>query len=715
MDIAWLIYDAEDIARNRYFIDRVQSYFSEHGIDVELVDGTRLPIDEGPSVLPIFAINRGRDPSVAGTLEKLGIRVFNSSTVNRYANDKFATYLLAKSLDIPVIETDLLRNSTGPKFPCVIKSRSGHGGSEVFLVRDGDELESIADSFGTQGYIVQPVASTVGRDLRVYAVGNSIVAGVMRSSEDGEFRSNYSLGGRAELVEVPDDVRETVMKILNRLKPDFIGIDFVINDGSYVLNEIEDPVGSRMLYDVSDTDIIGLFMDHVLKNYREDVSYYRSAPWFEELRRGSGCEIKDRIHDMVAGFSMPASKPINGIGMNRRTADYIGVVQNEELFVHCEKTGKTAQMRTTILDENEDFAISLRKDFFMDITDGAPAGPRSSICFLAPFKQEMVSKIKPQPIGKIDQDTIYVSNSMYDRISKIDSYFFALRHLTYGFTLIVKKSNIKPDENAKDGQISLSKYQRILVGADESLHMAIEHLENMDDPDGSVQKDISWLKETVSEKKEFAERSRISECISGYGIGKYSLFPLFWSSDDHLSESRLTKISNFFIGNGQLTLRSCRPYSGDDGSRIIRMSYENMKMIGIDESDQAILETGYYSAKVRVFSFENEDLARETNNFGRVFNNQAVVGVPVNLRKEINLSDVGSTVRVKRDTAFILKKNLNIQMISIILFFISLFQVFVTVSEPLAAVAYSLLMIAFGYPLILYMTLSRERNRVRQK
>ncbi|NLN71825.1 MAG: hypothetical protein GX137_03440, partial [Thermoplasmatales archaeon] len=305
--------------------------------------------------------------------------------------------------------------------------------------------------------------------------------------------------------------------------------------------------------------------------------------------------------------------------------------------------------------------------------------------------------------------------SIYDRISEIDSKFFALRHLTYGYTLIIRKKDIKQDGYLKDSRVSLSKYQRILLGADGSLHMAVDHLENLDDPDENTEKDISWLRTVLNEGREFTERHSVSECLSKHDINRYVLFPLFLSGEDHLAEGVLTRISNFFIGNSEIMLRSCRPYNSDDGSRIIRMSCENMKMIGIDESDQAILETGYSSAKVRVFSFENEDLARETNNIGRIFDNQSIVGIPVNIRREVNLSDIGSTVRVKRDTAFILKKNLNIQLISLALLFISFFQVATTMFEPLAATGLSLLFIICGYPLILYFVLSRERCRIRQR
>ncbi|NLN71591.1 MAG: hypothetical protein GX137_02215, partial [Thermoplasmatales archaeon] len=669
---------------------------------------------EGDSGPPLFAINRSRDPFVAREIEKYGIRVFNSSIVNLFANDKYATYILAKNLDVPVAETKILGNDPVLRFPCIVKRRSGHGGSEVFRINDDNELKDSLGSADRDGFIIQPVVTETGEDLRVYMIGGEIIAGVKRAGRPGDCRSNYSLGGTAELTEVPEEVRDMAARIQKELGSDFIGLDFMITDGSYILNEIEDPVGSRMLYDVSDTDIIDLYAQYVYDNYQqESAGEALPSPFIDDLSRWGG--IKNRVSKMIVDNSLPASTPINSVGMNRRTANYIGVVHNEELLIHCNRTGKGAQVRTTIIEQNDDFILSLKRDTFSSYLCDENNRTLELICSLIPFEQIRVSKIVPQPVNNIDQSTIYVSGSIYDKISEIDSKFFALRHLTYGYTLIIRKKDIKQGSHLKDGRVSLSKYQRILLGADGSLHMAVDHLENLDSPGEDAGEDASWLRAVLYEGREFSERHSVSECLSKYDINKYVLFPLFLSKEDHLGEGALTRISNFFIGNSEIMLRSCRPYNSDEGSRIIRMSCENMKMIGIDESDQIILETGYSSVKVRAFSFENEDLARETNNIGRIFDNQSIVGIPVNIRREINLSDIGSTVRVKRDTTFVLKKNLNIQLISLVLLFISFFQVATTMFEPLAATGLSLLFIICGYPLILYFVLSRERCRTRQR
>ena len=89
--------------------------------------------------------------------------------------------------------------------------------------------------------------------MRIYAVGGESVAAVLRSSETG-FRSNFSLGGSVELIK-PSEQQKAIVKTLYReLKFDFVGIDFLPTKTGWVLNEIEDAAGARMLYALSNID-----------------------------------------------------------------------------------------------------------------------------------------------------------------------------------------------------------------------------------------------------------------------------------------------------------------------------------------------------------------------------------------------------------------------------------------------------------------------------
>jgi gamma-F420-2:alpha-L-glutamate ligase len=47
---------------------------------------------------------------------------------------------------------------------------------------------------------------------------------------------------------------------------DFVGVDFIRDEGKWILNEIEDVVGSRMLYKTANIDVADLYLKHVAKS-----------------------------------------------------------------------------------------------------------------------------------------------------------------------------------------------------------------------------------------------------------------------------------------------------------------------------------------------------------------------------------------------------------------------------------------------------------------
>ena len=104
--------------------------------------------------------------------------------------------------------------------------------------------------------------------MRVYVLGAEILAAVKRTS-DTDFRSNFSLGGKAQITEVPDEVKEIIYRVAGDLECDFVGIDFIRHEGEWVLNEIEDVVGTRMLYSLTDIDAARVYMEYIINKMKK--------------------------------------------------------------------------------------------------------------------------------------------------------------------------------------------------------------------------------------------------------------------------------------------------------------------------------------------------------------------------------------------------------------------------------------------------------------
>ena len=195
-----------------------------------------------------FVINRTNDYKIAEYYESRGVRVFNPSALSRLANDKQACYDFMEKNGIGIMPTRY------EGLPVVKKPVAGHGGEGVIML---DKKESFED-----GFVYQKVSNEPGKDLRVFVIGGEIITAFLRESKT-DFRSNFCLGGEANLYILNAEEERLVKRIISLVKADYIGIDFVFNDGNIVFNEIEDTVGARMVYAKTDIDIIKLYCDYI--------------------------------------------------------------------------------------------------------------------------------------------------------------------------------------------------------------------------------------------------------------------------------------------------------------------------------------------------------------------------------------------------------------------------------------------------------------------
>ncbi|MBR5419918.1 MAG: hypothetical protein IK115_02085 [Lachnospiraceae bacterium] len=261
-----LIYRQEDAGKNKEYIEMYRQECRRRGWKFSLyIHGkTGCGVSDAEFADTDIAVNRSRDYQLSESLEMRGIRVFNKSRVAFLGNDKFAALKQMRDWDIPVLpfNKDLPENVS---FPLVMKSRDGHGGNEVFLVSKPSDADEIYAAHPDRSFFFQDFCDTPGRDLRIYVVGGKIVAAMLRES-DRDFRSNYSLGGKASLRE-PDKKESTLAEcILKHLDIDFAAIDLIYHRGEPVFNELEDAAGARMLYANSDIDIVHLFFEHMSRS-----------------------------------------------------------------------------------------------------------------------------------------------------------------------------------------------------------------------------------------------------------------------------------------------------------------------------------------------------------------------------------------------------------------------------------------------------------------
>ena len=259
-----IIYNSFDIAKNKWFIFSTIDSFKEKGINVELIEESTLDYKSLNCV--DFAIYRGRDYQISKSIEDEGILVINNSKTNKIANDKYLFYQYLAGHSFPCMETSSFIDEVCFS-PFVAKPIDGHGGNGVYLFSSKEEYLEMVDFKDRSKYIFQKPSSDLGIDLRVYVLNKKIYGSVLRKAKEGEFRSNFSLGGNATYFEPPIKVRETALKIANEFDSFFVGIDFIVDKGNWIVNEMEDPVGTRMLYQTSSKNVVSDYVNEMILKY----------------------------------------------------------------------------------------------------------------------------------------------------------------------------------------------------------------------------------------------------------------------------------------------------------------------------------------------------------------------------------------------------------------------------------------------------------------
>lgn len=282
----WLVYDRAGAEYNKSYIQMHLEEAEKLDIQIKLVYAEELSFGvkqqlpavyhNGTKVSPSdFVICRTINPFLSKMLEHAGFKVFNNAKVAEIANDKAKTYAYLANQGIPMLDSIFIcrkdAKESVQKLPnhWVVKSVDGHGGKHVFLKTE-ENVQEILEKTGQSDLVAQPFLEGPCEDVRVYVLGKEILACVRRRAKKG-FKSNFSLGGEVELYTLTEEEKQLVQKIVDMFSFGLVGIDFLIDEkGAFVFNEIEDVVGARMLYQLTDINLVERYFKYILKQIEKE-------------------------------------------------------------------------------------------------------------------------------------------------------------------------------------------------------------------------------------------------------------------------------------------------------------------------------------------------------------------------------------------------------------------------------------------------------------
>lgn len=255
-----------------------------------LADMQNRPSGEGCSAFslygkkgaPDFVLFWDKDIVLARYMESCGLRLYNKADAIDNCDNKLLTHLKLHIAGLPMPRTIaspmtyenigytdfefLERISSELGFPVVVKAARGSFGQQVLKANSHDELIDCVSSLGTQPIVFQEfIAADQGSDLRLQVVGDKVIAAMKRTSANGDFRSNLTLGGTMRCFDPTNLQIELALKACQALQLDFAGVDLLTgNNGEPLVCEINSNAHFKTLYECTGVDTASSIMKHIL-------------------------------------------------------------------------------------------------------------------------------------------------------------------------------------------------------------------------------------------------------------------------------------------------------------------------------------------------------------------------------------------------------------------------------------------------------------------
>lgn len=153
--------------------------------------------------------------------------------------------------------------------PLVMKLLQGTQGKGVVLAQTFKAAESLIDAFRAldANFLVQEfIKEAGGSDIRCLVIGGKVVASMMRTAKEGEFRSNLHRGGTAKLIRLTPEERSTASRAAKRMGLNVAGVDLLRSNHGPVVMEVNSSPGLEGIENATGKDVANMIIEFIESN-----------------------------------------------------------------------------------------------------------------------------------------------------------------------------------------------------------------------------------------------------------------------------------------------------------------------------------------------------------------------------------------------------------------------------------------------------------------
>ena len=372
--------------------------------------GMEFPIDRDNTVILSRrgVISNTYTRTLLHNLEKHNFFCVNSLESMEICENKFLTSEALESVGLPVPKTALIPSeeaiedaidSIGGKFPVVVKLLAGTQGIGVSIIDSMSSLKSVYQTFkkldkGSEVLVQEKIDSDA--DIRIQVLTKrfnpakpdsknaTIIGAMQRNVIKGDFRTNYSLGGSVEKVELTPELEDVAMAAASTVGCNWCGVDIILdkeNGKPYIL-EINSSPGTKGMISVNGETFINDIIDYLAD--KANWSYPKLEIGFREII------TIPKVGEMVAKFD-------TGNG-SKACSMHAENIETKGDFLHWELKGKKFKSKIVNVSSTEvGEKIEERPYVYLDIE----------------FAGKIIKDVAVAPVDRTPKSTPFLANRKF--------------------------------------------------------------------------------------------------------------------------------------------------------------------------------------------------------------------------------------------------------------------------------------------------------------
>jgi len=260
-----------------YKVEKCQLYY--HGSKADMLYNNKL-IKACDILIPRISRNNNMalETALIQQFEILGIPLLNDYYAINKGKNKLKTMQVLTQFGIAVPKTIVVRKLNYLDgaiemlggYPIILKTAFGSYGSGVAIVESRRSLYSSLDiiwkSIKLNIILIQEyIAEAEGNDYRAFVIDDKVVASMMRSASDGDFRSNLHQGGTAMKVILTKEEKQIAIRATKALGLQIAAVDILRSKNGPVIMEVNANPGFYGLTEITGINVAEKIVKQAVK------------------------------------------------------------------------------------------------------------------------------------------------------------------------------------------------------------------------------------------------------------------------------------------------------------------------------------------------------------------------------------------------------------------------------------------------------------------